>query len=81
MTRWPNTRGPPVSGAKGEGGYRFGNVLPGRGLDLVLGQIVSPGPFLILFFCSSFFPFSDSYFLNRTFKIAPNQFKPIPKIF
>jgi hypothetical protein len=47
----------PVSArVRGKGGYRFGKGFLGRGLDLELGQIVSPGAFsifispLLLFF-------------------------------
>jgi hypothetical protein len=70
-----------LHGSEGEGeiGYRFGKGFLGRGLDLELGQIVSPGPFSIFIFFSPFlflfsgFPISFITFayINQT---RSNQF-------
>jgi hypothetical protein len=51
-----DTRAPVVSEMRGGEGYRFGRGFLGRGLDLELGQIVSPGAFIYLF-CFLLFSF------------------------
>jgi hypothetical protein len=65
------------AGEREESRYRFGFGFLGRGLDLKLGQMVSPGPFYIFFFFSSFF-FSVFLFLlellHYGFKLIQTSF-------
>jgi hypothetical protein len=56
---------------RGGAGYRFGKGFLGRGLDLELGQIVSPGAFYIFILFSSF---SFLFFLFLLY-ILQNYFK------
>jgi hypothetical protein len=65
------------AGEREEDGYRFRFGFLGRGPDLELGQMVSPGPFYIFFFFSSFF-FSVFLFLlellHYGFKLIQTSF-------
>jgi hypothetical protein len=57
-----------------------GRRLVGRGLILVLGQIVSPGSNSYFSFLSAFL-FLSSYFFYIFCKTLSNQFKPLSEIF
>jgi hypothetical protein len=77
------SQGPHVSEGEGEIGYRFGKGFLGRGLDLELGQIVSPGAFYIFILFSSLF-FSVFlfllYLLQNSFKSIQTTFRNFLKI-
>jgi hypothetical protein len=65
-------RGTHLSVRKGrKEGYRFGKGLLGHGPLLAPGQKVSHGPFLKIFFFSSF-SFSVFYFFHNFCKFGPN---------
>jgi hypothetical protein len=76
----PGRRATQVSEREGGERYPFGICFLGRGLDLELGQIVSPRAFYIFILFSSL-SFLFFLFLSQILQKALNQFKPLSENF
>jgi hypothetical protein len=69
-----------VSGREEKGAYRLGSGLPGRGLDLELGQIGAPWPFFLFFLFSCFLFLICFISFEFDLQIRSNQFINFSKI-